>query len=75
MNWIDAIRGTVKTTSPFEYSAKLTEIMLLGVVALNAARNRVTNGARHAGDERRGLFTVPRIASIQFISWLVLIRA
>ena len=32
MNWIDAIRGTQKTSSPFEYSAKLTEIMLLGVV-------------------------------------------
>ena len=37
MNWIDAIRGTQKTTSPFEYSAKLTEIMLLGVVALSVA--------------------------------------
>jgi predicted dehydrogenase len=38
MNWIDAIRGTQKTTSPFEYSAKLTEIMLLGVAALNAGK-------------------------------------
>jgi predicted dehydrogenase len=38
MNWIDAIRGTQKTTSPFEYSARLTEIMLLGVVALNAGK-------------------------------------
>jgi predicted dehydrogenase len=38
MNWVDAIRGTQKTTSPFEYSAKLTEIMLLGVAALNAGR-------------------------------------
>ena len=53
MNWIDAIRGTQKTTSPFEYSAKLTEIMLLGVVALNAGKKiqydgggmRVTNVA------------------------------
>jgi predicted dehydrogenase len=38
INWIDAIRGTQKTTSPFEYSARLTEIMLLGVVALNAGK-------------------------------------
>jgi predicted dehydrogenase len=38
MNWVDAIRGTQKTTSPFEYSARLTEIMLLGVAALNAGK-------------------------------------
>lgn len=46
MNWIDAIRGTQKTTSPFEYSAKLTEIMLLGVVALNAGKKIAYDGAR-----------------------------
>jgi predicted dehydrogenase len=45
MNWIDAIRGTQKTTSPFEYSAKLTEIMLLGVVALNAGKKIQYDGA------------------------------
>jgi predicted dehydrogenase len=45
MNWIDAIRGTQKTTSPFEYSAKLTEIMLLGVVALNAGKKIDYDGA------------------------------
>jgi predicted dehydrogenase len=45
MNWIDAIRGTQKTTSPFEYSAKLTEIMLLGVAALNAGRKIRYDGA------------------------------
>ncbi len=38
MNWVDAIRGTQKTTSPFEYSARLTEIMLLGIAALNAGK-------------------------------------
>jgi len=38
MNWVDAIRGKQKTTSPFEYSARLTEIMLLGVAALNAGK-------------------------------------
>jgi len=45
MNWVDAIRGTQKTTSPFEYSAKLTEIMLLGVVALNAGKKIQYDGA------------------------------
>jgi predicted dehydrogenase len=45
MNWIDAIRGTQKATSPFEYSAKLTEIMLLGVAALNAGKKVSYDGA------------------------------
>ena len=45
MNWVDAIRGTQKTTSPFEYSAKLTEIMLLGVAALNAGKKITYDGA------------------------------
>ncbi|MEO8016231.1 MAG: gfo/Idh/MocA family oxidoreductase, partial [Pseudomonadota bacterium] len=47
MNWIDAIRGKdkTKTTSPFEYSARLTEIMLLGVVALNAGKKIQYDGA------------------------------
>ena len=45
MNWVDAIRGVQKTTSPFEYSGKLTEIMLLGVVALNAGKKIEYDGA------------------------------
>jgi predicted dehydrogenase len=45
MNWVDAIRGTQKTTSPFEYSAKLTEIMLLGVASLNAGKKIQYDGA------------------------------
>jgi predicted dehydrogenase len=45
MNWVDAIRGTQKTSSPFEYSARLTEIMLLGVVALNAGKKIDYDGA------------------------------
>jgi predicted dehydrogenase len=54
MNWIDAIRGRAELSSDFEYGARLTEIMLLGVVSLragsklhyDAANMRVTN---HAG--------------------------
>jgi predicted dehydrogenase len=51
MNWINAIKGRDQLSSDFEYGAHLTEIMLLGVVALRAktrlhydAKNmRVTN--------------------------------
>jgi hypothetical protein len=38
MNWIEAIKGNAKTTSPFEYAAPLTEVMLLGIAALNAGK-------------------------------------
>jgi predicted dehydrogenase len=38
MNWIEAIRGNAQVTSPFEYAAALTEVMLLGIVALNAGK-------------------------------------
>jgi hypothetical protein len=51
MNWIDAAKGKTQASCPFEYAAKLTEVMLLGVVALKAGRKieydaanmRVTN--------------------------------
>ncbi len=39
-NWVDAIRGKAKATSPFEYSAQLTEVMLLGLVALRTGQGR-----------------------------------
>ena len=53
MNWVNAIRGTDTISCPFSYAAYLTEIMLLGVVALRAgtrlqydsAAMRVTNHA------------------------------
>ncbi len=51
MNWVDAAKGKTEASCPFEYAAKLTEVMLLGVVALRAGRKisydgvnmRVTN--------------------------------
>jgi len=51
MNWVDAAKGIQKASSPFEYAARLVEVMLLGVVSLRArtkiyydAQNmRVTN--------------------------------
>ena len=36
LNWIKAIRGEAKASSPIEYAARLTETMLLGVAALRA---------------------------------------
>ena len=40
LNWAKAIRGEAKASSPFEYSAQLTETMLLGVAALRAGQGR-----------------------------------
>ena len=53
MNWIRAIRGEDKASSPFETAVPLNETMILGVVALRAgqpieydgAAGRVTNVA------------------------------
>jgi len=51
MNWVEAIKGVAEISSPFEYAAPLTEVMLLGIVALRAqskihydgANMRITN--------------------------------
>jgi predicted dehydrogenase len=36
LNWVDAAKGKTTASCPFEYAARLTEVMLLGVVALRA---------------------------------------
>ena len=36
LNWVQAAKGNGETSSPFEYASRLTETMLLGVVALKA---------------------------------------
>jgi predicted dehydrogenase len=38
MNWVEAIKGQAEISSPFEYATQLTEVMLLGVVALRAGQ-------------------------------------
>ena len=51
MNWVDACKGKQEASCPFEYAARLTEVMLLGIVALRAGKKisydgpnmRVTN--------------------------------
>jgi hypothetical protein len=45
LNWVDAAKGNGQTDSPFEYAAKLTEVMLLGVVALRAGKKILYDGA------------------------------
>ena len=45
LNWVGAAKGTTQSSSPFEYAAKLTEVMLLGVVALRAGRKIEYDGA------------------------------
>ena len=45
MNWVDAAKGKAEPSCPFEYAARLTEVMLLGVVALRAGRKIEYDGA------------------------------
>ncbi len=58
MNWVEAIKGKAEISSPFEYATRLTEVMLLGIVALRAggkihydgANGRVTNTVRNGNN-------------------------
>ena len=45
MNWANACKGIGTATTPFEYAAKLTEVMLLGVVSLKAREKIHYDGA------------------------------
>jgi predicted dehydrogenase len=45
MNWVNAAKGKAEASSPFEYAARLTEVMLLGVVALRAGKKIAYDGA------------------------------
>jgi len=40
VNFANACRGDAKASSPFEYAAGLTEVMLLGIAALRAGQGR-----------------------------------
>jgi predicted dehydrogenase len=46
MNWVEAIKGKAEISSPFEYAAPLTEVMLLGIVALRAGQKIHYDGAK-----------------------------
>jgi hypothetical protein len=45
MNWVNAIRGRDTVSCPFSYAAHLTEIMLLGVAAMQAGTRLEYDGA------------------------------
>ena len=45
MNWVAAAKGKAEASCPFEYAARLTEAMLLGVVALHAGKKILYDGA------------------------------
>jgi hypothetical protein len=45
MNWVNAAKGRAQASCPFEYAARLTEVMLLGVVALRAGKKIEYDGA------------------------------
>jgi len=45
MNWVNAAKGKTAASCPFEYASRLTEIMLLGVVALRAGKKISYDGA------------------------------
>ena len=45
VNWSNACKGIGEASTPFEYAAKLTEVMLLGVVALRAGTKIQYDGA------------------------------
>ncbi|MEE8488377.1 MAG: Gfo/Idh/MocA family oxidoreductase [Gemmatimonadota bacterium] len=40
MNWVNACKGQGEASCPFSYAAPLTEVMLLGIVALRAGQGR-----------------------------------
>jgi predicted dehydrogenase len=45
MNWVDAAKAGTGSSCPFEYAARLTETMLLGIVALRAGKKIAYDGA------------------------------
>jgi predicted dehydrogenase len=45
MNWVEAAKGTAEASCPFHYAARLTEVMLLGIVALRVGRKIEYDGA------------------------------
>jgi predicted dehydrogenase len=65
MNWIESIQGRQEPSSPIEYAAPLTEVMLLGIAALragtrihyDAANMRITNTPPPDGPNYNDLLT------------------
>src|SRR5207249_7199082 len=68
MNWVDVAKGKAEASCPFEYAARLTEVMLLGIVALRAGHKiaydggnmRITNASPTGTDPNDFLRREPR---------------
>ena len=45
MNWVAAAKGATQASCPFEYASRLTEVMLLGILALRAGKKIEYDGA------------------------------
>jgi predicted dehydrogenase len=45
MNWAEAAKGKTEASCPFAYAARLTEVMLLGVVSMRAGKKIAYDGA------------------------------
>jgi predicted dehydrogenase len=45
MNWVEAAKGKTSPSCSFDYAAKLTEVMLLGIASLRAGRKLVYDAA------------------------------
>ena len=58
-NWADAAKGKNEPSCPFEYAARLTEVMLLGVVALRAGDEDPLRRREDADHEPDGSERVP----------------
>jgi hypothetical protein len=58
MNWVEAAKGKTTASCPFEYASTLTEVMLLGVVALRAGKKITYDGGamRVTNDDRANDF-------------------
>jgi hypothetical protein len=44
LNWVDTAKGKAEASCPFDYAARLTEVMLLGIVALHAGKKIYYDG-------------------------------
>ncbi len=50
MNWVEACKSGGEASCPFDYASRLTEVMLLGIVALRAGQGRTL---RYDGEAMR----------------------
>ena len=83
-NWVEVIKGKVRDpASAFEYAAQLTEVMLLGVVALRAgteihydgAKMEITNSVATSdqpleGEQRAAFKSTSRLGSVLIILYI-----